>query len=630
MRSHAFDTFRLRAMFGSLQIVGFVALLALATLAHGGEWQAIGPNDPQDNGITSIAGAIGNAVYINTYCCTYRSTDNGQSWTFLATRNSTFVSPTGQLFIAAYDTIATSADGGTTWVPVATTPAPCGEFDRSGTGTLHAACGDIFRSTDSGITWQDVYQDPSSYYSFREIVADPSTGSVALAQTSTTMFRSKDDGLTWNEVIGGAVLRDVTFFRDGHTVVASRYAEGVYQSSDAGMTWSLVVAALAPSDLYRHPNTDELFALIGGSIHASGDQGRSWHPYPSGPPTTDVISLGIDPASNAWYATTSHAQGNFWYSTNGGVSWNSANTVSTPTVHELAAPGPSPTAIFAAADDLGVWRYDGNTWQNVTSNLPSKYSSGIAASKTDPNTVYLSHEEGTYRTSDAGASWQQVLQYRAEELTVTKQDTLLVNVYGAIKRSTDHGTTWTEVFGSVTVGGFGYDTRSDNVVYFTTYDAMNRSTDDGATWQTIPLPFFNNQTVAGTTGLLIVGANEGILRSTDEGVTWTEIEDSPRNIIKILIDPGTDDLYAGGYWPGILVSRDAGVTWKPSGVTVASIAVRDFLLADDTLYAGTVYGGVMAKSLLPPVPLLGRPSSMLLLLLGVCLAGRRGRRPVRT
>jgi len=94
--------------------------------------------------------------------------------------------------------------------------------------------------------------------------------------------------------------------------------------------------------------------------------------------------------------------------------------------------------------------------------------------------------------------------------------------------------------------------------------------------------------------ILYVGTDQGVYASKDGGGTWyhTAYELRDRAVYALLIDPDTQNLYAGVADGGIYASVDDGATWQHLGVGLGHASVFSLAMdhGQDVLYAGTDRG----------------------------------------
>ena len=127
----------------------------------------------------------------------------------------------------------------------------------------------------------------------------------------------------------------------------------------------------------------------------------------------------------------------------------------------------------------------------------------------------------------------------------------------------------------VTTGSFNWPTVNGGI---------RRSTDDGDTWENV-FDAFNGRTItAGVDGNLYASvwpfpADEGLYRSTDNGDTWDLLVTVPtgNNIFSITVSTATNPVTIfAGTRNGVLRSTDNGATWSFSSVGIpAGSWVRD-------------------------------------------------------
>jgi len=103
---------------------------------------------------------------------------------------------------------------------------------------------------------------------------------------------------------------------------------GVFKTTDGGASWDTLVIGGSYSDMAIDEAHPETLYAVSGSILMTPDGGTTWQTRTDSiylNPETRVQALAIDPAnSSTMYAgTTGFYGGNFYKSTNAGISWNS-------------------------------------------------------------------------------------------------------------------------------------------------------------------------------------------------------------------------------------------------------------------------------------------------------------------
>ncbi len=261
--------------------------------------------------------------------------------------------------------------------------------------------------------------------------------------------------------------------------------------------------------------------------------------------------------------------------------------------------------MFVGTPAGGVWRTvnGGELWTTTTDQLPTLGVSSIAFDPANPNVVYAGTGDrdagdspgmGVLRSDDLGETWNFVntgISTRTVGDMIVCNDatsSIVIATDLGIHRSTDGGTTWTQV----STNTFEYKDlaqhpTSSNILYATGAGRFYRSVDFGATWAQS-----NSGMTNGTRMCVAVNASEpdavyilrtntysytGTYKSEDAGLTFTQMSNAP-NIMGWSADGSStggqawydlclagDDLapnviYCGGI--RLKKSVDGGVTWQ--------------------------------------------------------------------
>ena len=142
---------------------------------------------------------------------------------------------------------------------------------------------------------------------------------------------------------------------------------------------------------------------------------------------------------------------------------------------------------------------------------------------------------------------------------------------GGIRRSTDDGNTWNNVFDAYT-SRFVMRGPDDNL-YASVWDypsneGFYRSTDDGATWDLLTsVPSGNNIFACaiqeGQPNTIFIGTGQGVMRSLDNGTNWAYANNGlPSNTLVRSLGVSPDgSTIAAGTVNGLYVSSDNGDNW---------------------------------------------------------------------
>jgi len=189
------------------------------------------------------------------------------------------------------------------------------------------------------------------------------TGSTLLGLVDTgELFRSTDEGVTWTP---HAVLpvRDAVALAarlsSSDLFLASR-SGSIYRSTDAGVTW-IAVGAIAASDLADlsiRPDGGLLALTVTGSVYLSTDLGASFSPLAT-LGASNFVSLTFTTPVVTHYALT--RTGEVYESADGGTSWVAKGLFTAPNAVQLRA---IQGALYALTETGDVYRSTDNaaTW----------------------------------------------------------------------------------------------------------------------------------------------------------------------------------------------------------------------------------------------------------------------------
>jgi photosystem II stability/assembly factor-like uncharacterized protein len=233
---------------------------------------------------------------------------------------------------------------------------------------LGAASGGIWKSTNKGVTWKDIFgRQPDNTF-----------GALAIFEG--------DPRIIWAGT------------GENNNRQSSSWGGGVYRSTDAGETWTYLGLhdTRAIGRVVLHPtDPDVAFVAAVGNLWREGpergvfkttDAGRTWTKVLYVDPFTGATDLVIDPRDpRVLYAATYQRLRKAWGFNGGG-------------------PG---SALYKSVDG-------GANWRKLENGIPvgEKGRIGLAIARSKPDvliaTIEHATEGGTYRTEDAGATWKRM------------------------------------------------------------------------------------------------------------------------------------------------------------------------------------------------------------------------------
>jgi photosystem II stability/assembly factor-like uncharacterized protein len=373
------------------------------------------------------------------------------------------------------------------------------------------------------------------------VVLGPANFLVSTDLEGATIFETTDAGVTWTTSLeaGSGGFQDLDLLADG-TVIAASSDGDIFRSTDGGTTWMNGITAASPNrNVLGAVNIGPTGRGAAGTSatpniqwYVTTDHGANWTLDPAGPniPFTRQIEYW-----DADHAIAAGATGVIWRTSDGGATWSAVSLPGSPPngaawhvslpssgVAFAAVTGQSQSVVFRTTDF-------GATWQLKSAGIP--IAGGLTSVFALPSgTAYAAGYNGSsgsrlFRSTDNGESWTAVTSTGISGWTwdMHWHDDLvgIASVYlspGGIYRTTDGGATWQNVW----VTPARELSFSDPLHGFATngsaigLGSLAVTEDGGATWQSLVLPATKGGTAvsATATGCLVGGGNGEILEVT--------------------------------------------------------------------------------------------------------------------
>jgi photosystem II stability/assembly factor-like uncharacterized protein len=343
--------------------------------------------------------------------------------------------------------------------------------------TIYAGTNDggMFKSTDSGGSWQHINTGVQESFAARSVQAlaiDPTSPS-ALYFGAQPVFLTSNGGASWAARAQGMTLgfnQYITGLAVAPSAPTTVYAATgdfascnvIYKSTDAGNSWTAKPPApcsLAQLRVAVDPsNANTVYAVeTNGGVFKSTDGGTIWAPITPPPPNNFTINdVHVDSSNGTTvYLTRENyfdpSGANVLKSTNSGASWAPLNTGTFARVTALAVAPNNSAILFAGfpGEPVLLKSTDGGvTWSPSANGLPAYANvTDIAVNPTNNAIVYASTDAtgGVYKSTDGGGSWSDTALTRAlafggglvppdnatftvEQSVVKAQDTLIKNL----------------------------------------------------------------------------------------------------------------------------------------------------------------------------------------------------------
>ena len=432
----------------------------------------------------------------------------------------------------------------------------------------------IRKSTDGGLTWQTVFSG-QGYAS--HLLVDAADSNLVYALITGDVYRSSDAGQNWTDVFSpGKTASGLSqAMASPYTLYVSSSLRGIFRSVDQGSTWAPSNLGLgsdaiqALSVLVSSADPSRVYTASYRGLSRSTDGGTTWQPAAGG----NYTLLALDPADASHLYSTESSDG-IRTSSDGGTTWQFTNEGLRAGLFLAVAVDPqSPSRIYAGGLDNAFISSDGGeTWQATSLSLGVN---DFAFDSRIPGRIVAATTDGIQLSNDRGLTWNSI----NGDLSVDKQtDSVAIDPasssriyaggagYGELFRTDDLGRHWTEIGPQSCSSGpalVAVDPTRTGVVYFAC-DELWVSADSGATWRDTGVDRVVDvevSVVSSGMSAVYAASSGGLLLSLDHGMGWERISTIP--VSSVAARPTRfDELWVFSLGR-VLRSQDGGATWMP-------------------------------------------------------------------
>lgn len=423
-------------------------------------------------------------------------------------------------------------------------------------------------------TWVNIGPTSGYYFTYGNIASriatikyDPNNPSVLYAGAAFGgVWKSTDGGNSWNpltdnevSLASGSIAIDpansnIIYYGTGEATysAASYYGRGLLKSTNSGLTWTNYSSGLGNYSIFsrvviRPGISNELLAALGsrtslgvtGGLYRSTDGGVTWTLLVSGR-CDDVV---FSPDGSKAYAIGSGT--GYRISTDGGAVFTTNTNISPLTRNHIAISKSSPNILFCAIHSGSTISVYKSTDAGITYS-PSASGTNFSGSQAwydfymyinpfDPEFAYVGSID-IWRTTNGGASFQNITNgYSGGNVHVDQQnmdfspvnpDEMFCTNDGGVWKSTDRGTTWSNMNGSLTLTQFyriASDPSNASHIIGGTQDNGSQRTLGTTNWTAafggdggeVCFHSVNPQYILGET------QNNGLQRSQNGGSSWS-------------------------------------------------------------------------------------------------------------
>ncbi len=492
-------------------------------------------------------------------------------------------------------------------------------------------CG-LYKSTDGGDIWKDISRSPGMPKGVLGKIgvavspARPTRVYAIIEAADGGIFRSDDSGATWQLVNN---QRDYRFLASSysHIIADTKDPDVIYvpwmqlfKSTDGGR--KLVALPMPHSDhhaLWVDPNNPKrmIEGSDGGAI-VTLDGGDSWSSQYN-QPTAEFYHLAVD--TQYPYRVYATQMDNTAISIpskthESAIEWKDCYTVGTAESGSIAVRADDPNIVFAGSIGSSgggggnLLRYDHRTrqqtmitvWPEDQYGSPVKdvkyrfhFTYPVLLSPHDPNVLYVAANK-VFRSTNQGNRWQEI----SPDLTRNDQSKMQ-EIDGGPITSQEFSSQYSSV-----IFAFAESRLAKGELWAGSDDGeIHLSRDGGKSWENVSpkiLPDWTNISIiepsAHHRGTVYVAANRHelddkrpyFLKTTDYGKSWRLINNGIRDndfARVIREDPVRRGLLYAGTETGAYVSFDAGDNWQPLQLNLPAVPVHDLVVKDNDLVAAT-------------------------------------------
>jgi photosystem II stability/assembly factor-like uncharacterized protein len=445
--------------------------------------------------------------------------------------------------------------------------------------------GDIFRTYNGGKDWEAL---PAMHgRSVRAMALAASDSKVVVAGALDGVYRSSDSGNTFQRISSNdGIVKNIEAIavdpKDPNTVYAGTW-HLAWKTSDGGANWQHINKGMIDdSDVFSiivsSANPSEVFASACSGIYKSTSGGEQFEKIKGIPFTARRTRvLKQDPSNPAIvYAGTTEG---LWKTTDEGKNWKRMSDPEVVVNDVLIDPRNS-QRVLLATDRSGVLASDDSAATFTSSNhgYTHRYVSAILADGKQDNTLYIGVVNdrefgGVFYTHDNGQTWlQKSVGLEGRDVFTLKQastGTLIAGTNRGMFELLEGTSAWHPI---------------NNVVEEKT-SSRTLKLKSGKT-KTVTSKTSKKSTLESRVSDTDLGATRwyaatsaGLFTSKDQGKEW--IGGPVAGEKDFVAVQAKDDLVVAATRGSVLVSQNAGATWLPSALASYPVNIRSVTVAPD-------------------------------------------------
>jgi photosystem II stability/assembly factor-like uncharacterized protein len=476
-----------------------------------------------------------NDIFIAEYYGVYFSSNNGLTWTDIKNNLPSTqiwgmgIIQTGEIFVGfEFSGLYKSTNYGQEWFRSDTgmTPSGVNSFVQSNDETIYAGGKGIFRSTNKGSYWTNIYYDPFGQLQSLEIYQD----SILFAGLPRYLIKLSNNGIHWDTLY--KALNNNNFIE---AIKLNTFGEifisvadwGLLKSTDNGFTWERIGLPIAYVDRIALSQNKTLFSIAYMSgLYRSTNKGNNWEWIDHNLEWPLYSDLIVDDSAYVYCLSGEKLYRSF----DNGLTW--VSNYGYVNRYKFLLNNSNKLFLAHSFGELYCSTDFGSTWILINSNFPGLTDYALDSS----GNIYIVNYTNVYKSEDEGVSWNQInLNLPFSEtnvIDIDDYDKIYVGTESGLYCSTDYGSTWIECnAGLPSTPIVSIAINKDNVVYAALanegvyyYDNINnlwKSVDNGPYFKNVSLLLFDNE------GFLYGGTEDHSIIKSRESTVYV---DEDRNL----------------------------------------------------------------------------------------------------
>ncbi len=446
---------------------------------------------------------------------------------------------------------------------------------------------EFFKSIDQGKSWIDARVFPFNH-GVGYIFIDPKN-TIYIENAGFGMFRSSDDGITWKNVFGNAFYCMAYSPPNGYLFATTN--SSIYRSTDNGLIWNFlrkydggnIISVALNGNVIVHVDTDPNNFYHSYFI-ISTDDGITWTKSNNGIPfERRGYCQGVVVLNDGELIT--NLDQDLYYSTNNGLNWEKIEyTVPEKILKErfiFESIVKLDSSDLMTATEYGIFfsSDNGRSWIDRNQGLTN---TGCLSLALKDDLIFCGTDlTGLFKKKEAESEWINVDLFRKTSVTgigISPSGNIFVGTYDWVNHdiegvyfSSDNGTTWIKKNNGMENNyAQQFVFKNDSLIFINSIIGIYYSSNGGESWSRrmnginsfaswfVELCLDNN-------GNLLLTTDDGLYRSTNDGNDWEDITSNlpERQLMAIEVTKSNKILVSStGVQHGVYISSDDGKNWN--------------------------------------------------------------------